>query len=61
MGIGSSGAGKGDSPRYRHDANWKRNFEAIRFPKNDDGFIRISPGRQRKFYGVPSGATKPLD
>lgn len=47
----SSGAGKGDAPRYKHDANWDEKFAQIKFPKSDEGFERVNAGRKRKHYG----------
>lgn len=29
LGIRGGGAGKGDVPRYKHNENWIRNYEAI--------------------------------
>jgi len=29
FGLMGTGAGKGDAPRYTHNENWIRNFEAI--------------------------------
>lgn len=56
LGLGgrSSGAGKGDAPRYKHDENWDRNFSEIEFPKNPleaEGFRRVNPGKITKRYG----------
>jgi hypothetical protein len=47
------GAGKGDAPRYKHDENWRTNFEEIAFPASDyDGFVQVHPGKKVKRYGV---------
>ena len=29
LGLKGGGAGKGDAPRYKHDDNWVKNFDAI--------------------------------
>lgn len=50
----NTGAGKGDAPRYKHDENYIRNFEAIDFKQAnaDDGFVRVHEGKLTKRYGT---------
>lgn len=57
LGLRGGAAGKGDAPRYKHDANWTSRFAEINFaalPNTDDGFRESPnrPGRKVKHYGV---------
>jgi hypothetical protein len=48
-----AGAGKGDAPRYKHDAKWVENFSEIDFHRDQpDGFTKLSEKRLRKKYGT---------
>lgn len=61
FGMPGAGAGKGDSPRYKHNKNWDDRFSLIIFKRhNDDGFKPIRVGHQRKSYG-PKSPPKPND
>jgi hypothetical protein len=44
------GAGKGDKNRSKLDDNYRANFDAINFPKSDEGFEKRE-GKITKRYG----------
>lgn len=44
------GAGKGDKPRSKFDTNWSERFDAIRWKKSNEGFVRRGH-KQTKRYG----------
>lgn len=45
-----TGAGKGSAPRYKHNENWKRNFDAIKWSEPGElGFVRRGTKQIKKY------------